>query len=146
MIIKALSIMQPWPWLIVRAGKDIENRGWPTRYRGPVFLHAGQKMDTSAWGDLALGRHPVTGQPFPRHLVPDLAQLQRGGVIGIADIVDCVERHDSPWFVGKYGFVLANARPLPFMLLTGQLGFFNVPPAVAAMAKTATAQPAAMRI
>lgn len=26
----ALSIRQPWAWAIVYAGKDIENRTWPT--------------------------------------------------------------------------------------------------------------------
>lgn len=30
-----------------------------------------------------------------------------GGIIGMVDL-------DSPWFVGPYGFVLANPRPLPF--------------------------------
>jgi len=53
---KCISIRQPWAWLIVRpdiigedtrarayaAGliKDIENRDWLTRYRGPVAIHA----------------------------------------------------------------------------------------------------------
>ena len=35
--------------------------------------------------------------------------------------------HASPWFVGPYGFVLTDAKPLPFVPLTGQLGFFAVP-------------------
>jgi hypothetical protein len=34
---------------------------------------------------------------------------------------------DSPWFFGRYGFVLHNARALPFTPWRGELGFFNVP-------------------
>ena len=30
----ALSIRQPWAWLIVNGYKDIENRDWKTHYRG----------------------------------------------------------------------------------------------------------------
>ena len=37
---KALSIQQPWAWLIVNDHKDIENRDWRTHYRGPVLIHA----------------------------------------------------------------------------------------------------------
>ena len=42
---KALSIMQPWAWLICAGHKDIENRSWSTGFRGPVLIHAGKKFD-----------------------------------------------------------------------------------------------------
>jgi hypothetical protein len=47
-VIPALTLYRPWPALILRAGKDIENRSWPTQYRGPLLLHAGQRWDHSA--------------------------------------------------------------------------------------------------
>ncbi|WP_229215634.1 ASCH domain-containing protein [Duganella sp. CY15W] len=37
---KALSIRQPWAWLIVNGYKDIENRSWSTNVRGKVLVHA----------------------------------------------------------------------------------------------------------
>lgn len=37
---KVLSIQQPWAHLIVSGCKDVENRGWKTDYRGPLFIHA----------------------------------------------------------------------------------------------------------
>ena len=37
---KALSIRAPWWFCILHNGKDIENRDWSTRYRGPVLIHA----------------------------------------------------------------------------------------------------------
>jgi len=40
----ALSIRQPWAYLIIHAGKDVENREWPTRVRGNILIHAGKTM------------------------------------------------------------------------------------------------------
>ncbi|KFC64012.1 hypothetical protein FG93_05522 [Bosea sp. LC85] len=119
---KALSIMQPWAWLIVNGHKAIENRNWRCHYRGPVLIHAGKKVDTWARADLWRGRHPVTGAPIALDL-PDA--FDRGGIVGEAEIVDCVERSDDPWFVGRFGIVLRNARPLPFRPCKGALGFFE---------------------
>ena len=41
---KALSIRQPWAWLIVHGRKDIENRSWRTKFRGRFLVHAAQGM------------------------------------------------------------------------------------------------------
>lgn len=35
---KALSIQQPWAWAIVKRDKRVENRTWPTTYRGRLGL------------------------------------------------------------------------------------------------------------
>ena len=42
---KALSIKQPWAWLIVNGYKDIENRTWKTNYRGTFLVHASKGFD-----------------------------------------------------------------------------------------------------
>ena len=39
---KALTICQPYATLIVRGEKLVENREWPTRYRGRLLIHAGK--------------------------------------------------------------------------------------------------------
>jgi hypothetical protein len=55
---KALSIRQPWAWLIVKGYKDIENRTWATKLRGRVFVHASKGMTRAEYedaADLALG-------------------------------------------------------------------------------------------
>lgn len=46
---KALSIRQPWAWLIVNGHKDIENRSWPTRFRGKFLVHASNGMTRSEY-------------------------------------------------------------------------------------------------
>lgn len=120
---KALSIMQPWAWLIVNDHKDIENRDWRTSFRGLVAIHAGKKMDGDVADDVRCGVNPLTGRSL------DLAELpgdfDRGGIVGVAEIVDCVANSTSRWFVGRYGFVIRNARPVPFIPVRGALSFFD---------------------
>ncbi len=108
---KILSICQPWAYLITQRSKDIENRSWRTRYRGPFLVHASRTVDREGCLDHGL----------------DPSKLQTGGVVGIAEIVDCVQEHRSRWFVGPYGFVLKKRRPLPFVNWTGALGLRDAP-------------------
>lgn len=124
----AISIMQPWAWLIVNRFKAIENRDWQTKFRGPVAIHAGKKVDAGPLRDLIGGEHPVTYEPLSielRAAVDDMGRLPTGGIVGVADIVDCVADSTNEWFVGRYGFVLANQRPAPFIPCKGALGFFK---------------------
>jgi hypothetical protein len=74
---KIISIRQPWASLIFLAGdpKDVENRTWPTRYRGPVLIHASQRADD------------VTRDEIERRFgVRPPAVLPLGGIVGIAEI------------------------------------------------------------
>lgn len=116
---KALSIRQPWAWLIVNGHKDIENRSWRTKYRGPVLIHAGQTMyrDDYEWAHEIAVSQGVT-LPFPDDLL-------RGGIVGVATITDCAEESPSPWFFGPKGFTLADAKPMQFVPLKGKLSFFE---------------------
>lgn len=91
--VKALSVMQPWSWLIVTRHKPIENRSWRTRYRGPVAIHAGKKIDEYCAADLKRLRHPTTY--VSRDFSPPPV-FERGGIVGVADIVDCVGECSRP--------------------------------------------------
>lgn len=104
--IRALSIRQPWCHNILHDGKDVENRDWPTKGRGWFLIHAGKAWDS--------------GKPSG-----DLANVPRGGIVGIARIVDCVESMESDWFYGRYGFVLRDAMPIDLVPCKGALGFFR---------------------
>lgn len=114
---KCLSIRQPWASLIVAGSKDVENRTWPTKYRGPVLIHAALTADISSISlpDGVLNR--------------SITELPRGVIIGQATIVNCVRNHPSPWAgIGAWHWVLANAkafdRPVPY---PGRLGLFDAP-------------------
>lgn len=121
----ALSVRQPWAWLIVRGFKDVENRSWQTNYRGRFLLHASSTM--------RMADYRVAAE-FARRLgvaVPHPQTLERGGIIGAATLVDCVRSHRSKWFFGEYGFVLADQRQVPFIPCPGQLKLFHVEQEVA---------------
>ena len=130
----ALSIRQPWAWLILNAGKDIENRDWPTNVRGRVLIHASKGMTVDEYYNAAdTAREVGRVRPYPARLVmPPREQLERGGIVGSVELVGCVAESESPWFFGDFGFVLRDPRPLPFIPYTGRLGFFNVPDVAAA--------------
>lgn len=126
---KVLSIRQPWAWLIVNGLKDIENRSWPTKFRGPVLIHASKGMTRAEYSAACNFAFWAFGGCLPDQgqRIPAFHDLDRGGIVGVAEIVDCVTQSSSPWFMGEHGFVLRDARPLPFTPLRGALGFFNAP-------------------
>jgi hypothetical protein len=113
--------------MILHAGKDIENREWPTRFRGRVLIHASKGMTRDEWEDAwdfsqGSGANVKAAQAG---ITTDT--IERGGIIGSVEIVDCVTHSDSPWFTGTYGFVLRDPVVLPFQPYRGALGFFDVP-------------------
>ncbi len=124
----ALSIRQPWAWLIVNGFKLVENRDRPTSYRGAIDIPTGKKLDIDAHAALMCGEHPVTGQPLPGLDYPPLVEgkpLDLGGIVGVAEIYDCIQQSDDEWFVGPFGYLMRKARPVPFKPCLGALGFFD---------------------
>lgn len=117
---KALSIRQPWAWLIVNGHKDIENRQWRTHFRGKIYVHASKGMTRDEYES---ARDIAEEQGVE---LPPFDKLERGGIVGTVEIVDCVDEDPSPWFFGEYGFLLKNPAVLPFRPLSGKLGFFPV--------------------
>jgi hypothetical protein len=115
--VKVLSIRQPWASLIAYGFKDIENRTWRTNYRGPLAIHASSKLDYTPLSEI--GREIGV-------VLPDIDQ-SRGGIVGVVDLIDCVEQHRSKWFVGPFGFVMASARRVPFLRCVGQLNVYEAP-------------------
>jgi hypothetical protein len=131
---KILSIRQPWAWLIIYAGKDIENRSWWTNIRGRILVHAAKGLTRDEY-ELCLDfAHQVSRERrfSPGIVMPNRDELARGGVIGSVEITGVDAASFSPWFVGPYGFVLRDPHPLPFIPLRGRLGFFDAPPEVLA--------------
>ncbi|MCP4259067.1 MAG: ASCH domain-containing protein [Planctomycetes bacterium] len=112
---KTISIRQPWAWAILHAGKDIENRTWVTTHRGPTLIHTGKTCDRAG----CIYIQDVLGIPVP-------GKLPRGGIVGIVDIAGCTLQSDSKWFCGPCGFILENARELPFRPYKGRLRLFDV--------------------
>ena len=123
MPITCLSIRQPWAWMILHGGKDIENRTWPTSFRGRVLIHTGLTMTGNDFADAMEFAEDAADREFDNLHASD---LERGGIVGSVEIVACLAHSDSPWFVGPWGFVLRNPQPLPFIPCKGALGFFRI--------------------
>lgn len=124
----ALSVRQPWPWTIIHGGKDIENRDWSTKIRGRVCLHAAKGMTRDEYEDCLDTIHQISlTHPFtPGLTLPAFDELPRGGIVGTVEIVGCVTDSSSPWFFGRYGFVLHQPEPIDeFIPVKGALGFFR---------------------
>lgn len=121
---RILTIHQPFASLIASGAKLVENRSWPTRYRGPLLIHAGKSRQ---WLDRCDER-PAGELPF-------------GAVVAVADLVDVVTiealRAGAPGVTDLRGhrhafgplcWVLRNARPLRRPIpWTGAQGLRPVP-------------------
>jgi hypothetical protein len=117
---KVIVIRQPWAWLIVHGFKDIENRTWATRYRGTLLIQASAGRPTK--------RNLEEARLFARKRVVELPEnFERGGIVGMVELKDCVTRSRSKWFEGPVGWVVSRPRRLPFIPLKGQLGLFDPP-------------------
>lgn len=126
----ALTIRQPWAWLILHGGKDIENRSWPTKVRGRILVHAAKGMTHEEWERAWTFADGSGASPKAVEAGLTRDNVLRGGIVGSVEIVDCVRASSSRWFMGDVGFVLRDPQPLPFVPIKGQLGFFDVPESV----------------
>lgn len=124
---KALSIKQPWAWLIANGHKNIENRDWPTNFRGRFLIHASKTMTKADYHACVLF---LMGLPNRNWFLPSFFELkpQCGGIVGEARLVACVTDTSSPWFTGPFGFVIEEAVTFPFQPCKGMLGFFTPQP------------------
>lgn len=116
---KALSVKQPWAWLIVNGHKDVENRTWKTNHTGPLAIHAGLKFDM-------LGYEWVQ-ERFPDMWMPKPADFDRGGFVGTVNLVNCTRDTFSIWHQREcIAWVLAEPETIKFKPFKGKLGLFNI--------------------
>lgn len=131
---KALSIRQPYAWLIVNGFKDIENRSWDTKYRGLVLIHASKGMKRADYD--AAKAICDSLPPLQRVILPAFDKLERGGIVGYTHITGTTRESASPWFFGPVGFELHGSKPLPFHPLKGRLSFFETGYGIFAVGRT----------
>lgn len=123
---KAISICQPWGWYIGRGVKLVENRTWKTPYRGLVLIHVSKKMlEHDRVTALEMAKRADSACPVPS---PAELREQQGKIIAVAELVDCVQSHPSPFFQGPWAHVYSSVQlfrdPVPWR---GELGLFDVP-------------------
>lgn len=85
---KALTIQQPWASLMASGDKLYETRSWPTKYRGPIAIHAGKQIDPDVFQFL-LCELATMDQLIECGMTPEtLKELPRGAIIATADLVN----------------------------------------------------------
>jgi hypothetical protein len=130
--IRALTIRQPFPELILRRRKPYEIRSWRTNYRGPLLIHSAAKIKSDCAIESGLKPETLTTSAF----------------VGVAVLSDVrpYTRADSKllnqkraiggWSPGQFSWVLKKplrfARPIK---ANGKLGLFTVSPSVARLVR-----------
>src|SRR3546814_16689726 len=109
---KALSIRQPWAWLITQGFKDIENRTWQTKFRGQFLIHASKGMTKDEYESVQWYLSDIA----PHITLPEFGELERGGIVGIATLSKCVDNSSSTWHqTYSWGIGLTNIQSMPFI-------------------------------
>ncbi|HEY3300968.1 MAG TPA: hypothetical protein VGJ90_09370 [Methylophilaceae bacterium] len=129
-LVKALSLKQPYAWLIANGYLLVDDRTWGTQYRGPMLIHASKGLYEQYY------HYIKSSTNIP---IPDRDKLEYGGVVGIAKLVLCCKPSDLPASIKReqrvhfggvhqeyYGFLFEQATPLAFMPCPGKLGIFEI--------------------
>lgn len=128
---KAISLWQPWASAIAVLLKRNETRGWATKYRGPIAIHAAKRWQADQRVFAELAREQDARLP---------AELPFGAIVAVAWLEDCLptmqvlptvgalERLYGNYQPGRYAWplrdIVALERPVPYR---GAQGFFEVP-------------------
>ncbi len=130
---KIITLQQPFAWGVVHGHKPVENRGWETDYRGPIWIHAGKNKSAFTGTDPEDWYDESDGTPFLPGC-PEWKDLDLGKIIGMVDLVDCVTDDEAiqrigenPHIGGPWCFLFANPcvlkEPIPW---SGQLGICTI--------------------
>ncbi len=142
--IRALTVRQPWAHMITYCGKSIENRSWPTRYRGMLAVHAGARsgwdsdgqdspLVQQAWSAWANSAPALADGTIP--LSRNTTSVTFSAVIAVARITGCHRAIGaaacscSPWSqADQWHWELSNVRALDSPVpCRGSLGLWRLP-------------------
>jgi hypothetical protein len=120
---KALTIRQPWAWLIMEGRKRIENRTWQASYRGPLLIHAGVYYKKKEYNDICERVKRLRDIDIP---IKD--DLDFGGIVGKVNLVGIVapQFEGEPFEEGPYCWLLSDPERISFVPFKGKLGLFDV--------------------
>lgn len=149
---KALTLVQPWAWAVIHAGKDVENRTWrpPESLLGQRFaIHAGKGWDEDGYRWLLdRGLHPPSRDRITRGAVVGSAVLSgiiEGGTVvrgvvrpgrrdGLAMEAACCHVDLGGWYASRVGWILRDVVALQVVEdCRGYQGLWPLPPGLASM-------------
>jgi len=147
---KAITLRQPWASLIAIGEKRIETRSWPTKYRGPLAVHAAKSITRAS--DLVCFEEPFRSVLQEHGFLIDRTYSDKspgvelrfpvGVVIATCEIINCIpiteqvayeiRKEDSREYAfgdytpGRFAWILSNIKPLPEPIpAIGRQGLWN---------------------
>lgn len=121
--IKGLTLHRPWGYAITYLDKRVENRPYPCFLnRGDyIAIHNGKAWDEEGAAFVrSLNSSELIANPTQETDPP-------GMIIAIARYCETVEYSDSPWFFGKYGWVLDEVTAIDPVPCRGQQRLWDLP-------------------
>lgn len=124
---RAITLHPCWAWAVAHSTKRIENRSWPTKHRGLIYIHAGCGSVKREDRESLTRRLAHIGVDYP-----DESRFTRGALVAVAELYDCIQLRESQ--LGAWGcsdswhFLLRDVRPLAHPIqMKGSLGIWRVP-------------------
>lgn len=130
---KAISIKQPWAYLICAGIKDVENRTWPTKYKGRVYIHASAKPVGQYFSEGVFTADQLN-YLIQSKKIDLIEKVQLSAIIGHVDIVNCISKErngkgsDSIWAEPDcFHWILRNPVLFdkPILNVKGKLSFWD---------------------
>lgn len=124
-ILGAITLIQPWAWLVINGYKTYENRSRNIAAPGLYYVHAGKTLKTDDWNAAMV----VAGRNLHREevaLIPPMEEIETGGIIGVMELGSwCASMSPNDWSFGpgyriKWAAVSAEITPC-----RGYLGVFQ---------------------
>lgn len=130
MIVKTLTIHQPWAELLARGYKKLETRSWNTKYRGVLLIHASQTPSTDYSFSLPEG-FPPADQIYCGAIIA-IAQLTRTFTISCnrarGFLIGQFGRMEDAYgdlSAGRFAWWIGNAMPIEPIPARGKQGLWN---------------------
>ena len=149
---KALTVRQPWAWLIIHAGKRVENRTWcpPRHMLGQrIAIHASKRVDLHDCAEtFAELRAQDMLDDVAEKVTLRMLQDGSGSVLGVATLLGWLdarqdlasaasveqgaEAHhvydldEDPWWIGPVGWLLRDVRAIEPVPCKGALGLWEL--------------------
>jgi hypothetical protein len=123
---KALSLKQPWLYLIVKGLKTIETRVWNTKYRGDIILCSSKKLDDNY--DIIINNFKNS---IPNFNINDI-YLSTGNALCIVNLQNCRpmvkddEKKACCNLYNGYSWDLNNLRLIKPFPVKGKLNLFEI--------------------
>ena len=114
--LRAISIRQPLPHLILSRIVDVINVKEYTPWRGLLFIHASWIIDMKMYCFYRDAKLKMPGKN----------SLPKGKLVGTVRLIDCVNKSKNYWFEGPWGLLIDTPMVCPSRSPSaGSLGYLN---------------------